>query len=127
MTGLDVDPEAHKNTPLALQDLLEHVQTAIPEGVEYRKHVESYCNRMLKIIADSPSQSDAEQFLARQFEQIQQDVDSEMTVIKSMAEWKPWETQGVPAPKVFAEYKNMPENVRQFREFQHALGTSERS
>ena len=120
---MDVDPAAVKNTPLALQELLERVQATIPDGVEYRKHVESYCTRFLKVIADSPSQADAEEYLGRQYEQIQLDVQSEMAVIESMAQWKPWETQGVPAPQLFAEYKNIPENVRQFREFQHELGT----
>lgn len=125
MTGLNVDANAHKNTPLALQRLLDYVQETIPEGVEYRKHVERYCNHFLKVIAESPSQADAEEHFGRQYEQIQEDVGSEMAVIRSMAEWKPWEAQDAPAPKLFADYKNIPENVRGFREFQHALGTSE--
>ena len=123
LTGLDVDPAADKHTPLALQELMEHVGEVIPAGVEYRKHVESYCTRFLKVIADSSSQGDAEQYLGRQYEQILEDVESEMAVIRTMTEWKPWEVQGAPAPKLFAEYKNIPENVRKFREFQHDLGS----
>ena len=120
--GLDVDPQAEKNTPQALSDLLGTVKESIPEGVEYRRHVESYCAQFLKVIEEAPSQGDAEQKLGRQYEEIQKDVQAELAVIERMAEWKPWETDGH-APKVFADVKDMPSNNREFREFQHELGT----
>ena len=120
LKGISVDPNAEKTTPEALRDLLDYVQQKIPDGVEYRKHVETYCNRFLKIIEDSPSQGDAEKTLGRQYEEIQMDVESERGVIETMSRWQPWDAKET--PRLYAEYKDIPQNVLRFREFQHALG-----
>jgi ETC complex I subunit conserved region len=123
LKGLEVDQNAVKNTPEALNELLEYVKEHMPDGVEYRKHVEGYCARFLKIIQEAPSQGDAEHTLGRQFEEIIEDVKAEKGLIQTMARWKPWEVADGQAPKIFAEYKDIPKNVLHYREFQHELGT----
>lgn len=123
LTGLNVDPQAELNTPKALMGLMEKVKSAIPDGVEYRRHVERYCTRFMKVIDESPSQAEAEKVLGRQFEEIQQDVIAELAVIDSMAQWKPWEVPEGHVPRLFADIKDIPSNVRSYREFQHEMGT----
>jgi hypothetical protein len=128
MTGLEVDPEADTKLPMALNNLLAHVQEHIPDGVGYRQHVEGYCNRFLKIIGDSPSQADAEEVMGRQYEEVMQDVAKEYNLVDAMAAWEPWDApkDHAPndhAPKLFVELKDIPANVKAFREFQHELGT----
>ena len=123
LKGLNVDPDAWKHTPAALNGLKDYVQEKIPQGAAYRDYVTEYCTRFLKAIEDAPSQADAEEVLGRQYEQIQQDVEAEKTVIDTMAQWRPWETPEGHVPKLFADMKNIPENVRAFREFQHNMGT----
>jgi hypothetical protein len=126
LAGLDVDTEAEPHTRQALKGLMEKVKSAIPDGVEYRRHVESYCTRFMKVIDESPSQPEAEKVLGRQYEEIQQDVIAELAVLESMAQWKPWEVPEGHVPRLFADMKDIPSNVRGFREFQHEMGTSER-
>lgn len=121
LKGLEVDAEAEKNTPLALRDLLQKVQSSIPDGVAYRGHVEKYCNKFLQVIDESPTQADAEEALGRQFEEIQADAREEMGVVSLMASWKPWEVESDKGPALFAEMKDMPTNVKAYREFQHDL------
>ena len=121
LKGLEVDAQAEKNTPLALRDLLERVQNYVPDGVAYRAHVEKYCNRFLQVISESPTQADAEETLGRQFEEIQADAAEEMELVTLMATWKPWEVDSDKGPALFAEMKDMPTNVKAFREFQHDL------
>lgn len=123
LKGLDVDPDAWKHTPAALQELKEYVEEKIPSGVAYRQYVADYCTRFLTAIQEAPSQADAEEQLGRQFEQIQKDAEAERTVIDTMAQWRPWEAPEGHVPKLFADMKDIPENVRGFRLFQHELGT----
>lgn len=123
LAGVDVNPNADKSVPGGLQDLAEYVKEKIPEEVDYRKHVERYCSRFLQIIQDAPSQGDAEKTLGKQFEEIEADIQIERSLIDTMARWKPWQVSEGQAPKLFAEYKNVPQNVQHFREFQHHLGT----
>jgi hypothetical protein len=125
MTGLEVDPQAEETTPIALQELLAKVQKVLPEGVSYRKHVEKYCTTFLKIIKEAPTQSDAEKALGRQFEQIQEDVKTEKSLIDSMAEWKPWEVPSSHTTQLFAELKDIPTNVKAYRDFQHNLSSKQ--
>jgi hypothetical protein len=126
LKGLEVDPQAEENTPIALQELLAKVQKDIPEGVAYRKHVEKYCDTFLKIINEAPTQSDAEKVLGRQFEQIQEDVEAEKALIDNMAEWKPWDVPPNHSTSLFAELKDIPKNVKAYREFQDALSSRKR-
>jgi ETC complex I subunit conserved region len=125
LKGLEVDPEAATNLPKMLNGLLEKAQDVLPVEAAYRGHVEAYCNRFLKIITEAPSQADAEQVLGRQYEEIELDVSKESQLVDMMAEWKPWAVPDTHVPKVFAQLTDIPENVREFREFQHDLGTKE--
>jgi hypothetical protein len=123
LKGMEVDPQAEENTPVALQELLAKVQKDIPEGVAYRKHVEKYCNTFLKIINEAPTQSDAEKVIGRQFEEIQEDVQTEKALIDSMAEWKPWDVPPNHSTRLFAELEDMPANVKAYRAFQDNLSS----
>jgi ETC complex I subunit conserved region len=123
LKGIEVDPEATTNLPRLLKQLLEKAQQQLPASAAYRRHVEGYCNRFLNIIGEAPSQADAEQVLGRQFEEIEMDVAKEMQLVDMMSEWQPWSVPDGHVPKVFAQLTNIPENVRDFREFQHDLGT----
>eukprot|EP01025_Chloroclados_australasicus_P002118 TRINITY_DN10491_c0_g1_i3.p2 TRINITY_DN10491_c0_g1~~TRINITY_DN10491_c0_g1_i3.p2 ORF type:complete len:156 (-),score=11.73 TRINITY_DN10491_c0_g1_i3:299-766(-) len=123
LTGVPVDPKAELNTPGILQGLIDKVESKVPEGTAYRTHVTNYCSRFLDVIKSSSSQAEAESILGRQFEQIQIDVQHEMEVVDMMAAWKPWETREGHAPRVFANYQDIPSNVREFRQFQHDLAS----
>ena len=124
MAGLAVDPEAHEKLPSQLKALLAQVQESIPEGVAYRQHVEGYCNKFLKIVGDAPTQADAEAAMGRQYEEIIVDVQKESALVNAMANWQPWDAPEGHAPKLFAELKDIPSNVKAFRDFQHEMGTS---
>jgi hypothetical protein len=123
MAGLPVDPEAHEKLPTLLKGLLEQVQEQIPAGVAYRQHVEGYCNRMLKIVGEAPTQADAEDTMGRQYEELLIDVEKESVLINAMAQWQPWAAPEGHAPRLFAELKDIPTNVKAFRDFQHEMGT----
>lgn len=125
LKGLEVDPEAAANLPARLQALLEQAQERLPVEAAYRAHVEGYCRRFMRILAEAPSQADAEAVLGRQFEEIQIDVDKESQLVDEMAQWRPWDTREGHVPRVFAQLTDIPSNVRDFREFQHELGSKE--
>jgi len=123
LKGIPVDPEAEIQLPMMLKKVLSEVQDKIPEGVAYRSHVESYCNKFLKIISDAPSQADAEELLGRQYEQLILDATKEMHLVETMALWKPWEHPTDHVPQLFDNVKDIPTNVKAFRDFQHELGS----
>ena len=123
LAGIPVDPEASEKLPSLLKALLTQVQSEIPEGVAYRQHVEGYCNRFLKIVGEAPTQADAEQAMGRQYEELMIDVRKERGLVDAMATWQPWNTAEGHAPKLFAELKDIPSNVKAFRDFQHEMGT----
>jgi hypothetical protein len=50
------------------------------------------------------------------------DIEKEMTLVREMAVWKPWEAPAGHVPKLFIDFKDIPSNVRNFRDFQHELG-----
>lgn len=123
LAGLAVDPEADEKLPNLLNALLEQVREQIPEGVAYRAHVEGYCNRFLKIVGDAPTQADAEETVGRQYEELMGDVEKESQLVNAMANWQPWDAPEGHAPKLFSELKDIPSNVKAFRDFQHEMGT----
>lgn len=122
LKGLPVDPEAETQLPMVLKKVLSEVQEKIPEGVAYRSQVESYCNKFLKIIGDAPSQADAEELLGRQYEELIMDATKELYLVETMALWRPWEHPTDHVPQMFHDIKDIPSNVKMFRDFQHELG-----
>ena len=77
----------------------------------------------MKIVGEAPTQADAEQTMGRQYEEIMIDVEKESGLVDAMAAWQPWNASKGHAPKLFAELKDMPSNVKAFRDFQHEMGT----
>lgn len=123
LKGLAVDPEAEVQLPLMLKKILLEVRENVPEGVGYRTHVESYCNNFLKIIGDAPSQAEAEDLLGRQYEELIMDATRELHLVETMALWRPWEHPTDHVPQMFDNVKDIPTNVKAFRDFQHELGS----
>lgn len=122
LKGIPVDPEAETRLPQVLKQVLLEVKEKVPEGVAYRTHVESYCNSFLKIISDAPSQAEAEDLLGRQYEELILDATRELHLVETMSIWKPWEHPTDHVPQMFDNVKDIPSNVRAFRDFQHGLG-----
>lgn len=117
LTGIPVDEKAEVNTPAILDDVLKKA-ALLPDGVAYRSHVEKYCNTFLAAIREAPSQADAEEKLGRQFEEIQLDCKKELELIDRMLQWKPWEVPSDHEIAMFTDVKDIPSNVRRFREYQ---------
>jgi hypothetical protein len=122
LKGLPVDPEAETKLPMMLKQLLSQVKDSIPDGVAYRQHVENYCTKFLQVVGDAPTQAEAEEILGRQYEELILDVTKELALVDTMSEWRPWESPTDHVPQVFANVKDIPTNVKAFREFQHELG-----
>lgn len=81
------------------------------------------CHRLLKIVGEAPTQADAEETMGRQYEELMVDVEKERVLVNAMAQWQPWVAPQGHVPKMFAELKDIPANVKAFRDFQHEMGT----
>jgi len=121
LTGLPVDPEADRSSVGALSELLRESSDQLPEGSAYRRSVEAYATSMLAVINGAGSQEAAEAQLGRQLEEITLDCYKELELIQLMAQWKPWEAPADHHVRVFADLKNLPDNVKAFRAYQEEV------
>lgn len=117
LTGLAVDPYADKHTVEQLNAVLEKAKE-LPVDSGYRKHVETYCQNFLKAVSGAESQEAAETFLGKQYEEVLEDCRNELALMDRMLAWKPWDVPAGHETRLFADIKDIPSNVRLFREHQ---------
>lgn len=104
LVGLAVDPNGRANLLAVSQNVLKTVAEKIPEGVYYRRTVEGIFNHWIKEIKSPQSDSELEDALECQLEELIVAANDEFSVIDMMERRRPWVMQeGHAAPKVITE------------------------